>query len=273
VDAPALIPPHPTLPERATRARTRPGRLARLDAALCAWAPRALTRRDGAWAHAPVVDLGFSRPETTLELQDALGTLPSPPPRVIGVEIDPARVAAARAQVGDRLDLRVGGVDLPLGPDEAPRLVRALNVLRQYRPAEAEVARARLCEAMLDGGLLLEGSTSADGALGVAGVWTATPAGPRLDHILFVHDDPTGFHPRQWLGWLPRGWRDGARPTGAAAEALERWTAAWDRARAPTPRESWRAVAHALRDEGAPVDLCALDGGVVLWHLARPGLA
>jgi hypothetical protein len=186
------------------------------------------------------------------------------------VEIDPARVAAAKAQVGDRLDLRVGGFDLPLREGEAPRLVRAMNVLRTYRAAQAEAARARVCATLLPGGLLLEGSTSTDGALGVAGAWTATRGGPRLDHLLFVHDDATGFHPRQWLGWLPRGSRDGARPVGLAAEAMAWWTAAWDRARRPTPRESWRAVAHALRDEGAPVDLRALDGGVVLWHAPAP---
>jgi hypothetical protein len=216
-----------------------------------------------------VVDLGFSRPDTTLELQAALRAL-AHPPRVIGVEIDPARVAAAQAQVGDRLELRVGGFDLPLHAGEAPRLVRAMNVLRTYRPAQADAARARLAAAILPGGLLLEGSTSTDGALGVAGAWTATADGPRLDHLLFVHDDPTGFHPRQWLGWLPRGLRDGARPTGLAAEVLARWSEAWDRARRPTPRESWRAVARALRDEGAPVDLRALETGVVIWHALGP---
>src|SRR5690606_16860699 len=100
-------------------------------------------------ARAVVVDVGLGdRPDTTVELAAALPWL-----RVVGVDHDPERVRVAR-ELAPGLDARAGGFDLPLGPDEPARLVRCFNVLRGYRPEQAEPARRRLAASLLDGGLL-----------------------------------------------------------------------------------------------------------------------
>lgn len=51
---------------------------------------------------------------------------------MVGVEIDPERVAAALPDRQPGLDFRLGGFNLPLEPGERAAVVRAFNVLRQY---------------------------------------------------------------------------------------------------------------------------------------------
>ena len=117
-----------------TRGTTHPNRLRRVDRWIVARYGNQL-RHSGA---VDVVDLGFgASPVTTVELARRLHAV-APQARVVGLEIDPARVADAQrrfpagqfAQGGFELGDRAGQV----------ALVRAMNVLRQYD--EADVARA-----------------------------------------------------------------------------------------------------------------------------------
>lgn len=88
--------------------------------------------------HGPVrvVDLGFgASPVTTVEMFTRLRQL-NPAVQVTGLEIDPGRVAAAQLAARDGLDFSLGGFELPVA--SAPVVVRAFNVLRQYR--EEDVA-------------------------------------------------------------------------------------------------------------------------------------
>ena len=121
----------------ATRGTTAPNRLRRVDRWLL-WALRracaaraAPTRWSSIWASA-------LRPVTTVELARRLRDR-YPPVRVLGLEIDAERVAAAAAVSGPagRLDFRARW--LRAGRHLARSVVRAMNVLRQYD--EAAVAR------------------------------------------------------------------------------------------------------------------------------------
>ncbi|MFI6811795.1 class I SAM-dependent methyltransferase [Nonomuraea sp. NPDC050328] len=118
------------------------------------------------------VDLGYgASPVTTLELADRLG----PGVEVLGLEIDPARVAAAKPYERPGLRFALGGFELPV--PRPPMLIRAFNVLRQYGEAEAwhywEVLRGKLAP----GGLLVEGTCS---EVGHRAVWAGlTAEGPR----------------------------------------------------------------------------------------------
>ncbi|MCP9969934.1 hypothetical protein [Actinomadura madurae] len=114
-----------------TRGTTAPNRLRRIDRWIAATQTRAL-RSD---ARPLAVDLGYgASPVTTLELHARLRAV-APRLEVVGIEIEPARVAAGvafLAQAGPRAGLSFarGGFELPV--PRPPVLVRAFNVLRQY---------------------------------------------------------------------------------------------------------------------------------------------
>ena len=78
-----------------------------------------------------------------------------PSARVLGLEIDPERVAAAKAHSSPpQLDFARGGFELA---GTSPVLVRAFNVLRQYDEAAVAPAWATMCAGGGQaGGVLIE---------------------------------------------------------------------------------------------------------------------
>ncbi|MGW3627508.1 class I SAM-dependent methyltransferase [Streptomyces sp. NPDC000880] len=155
----------------ATRGTTNPNRLRRMDRWIAATHGPALRRGE-----APVaVDLGYgAAPWTALELLQRLRTA-DPRCEVVGIEIDPARVAAAKPHEREGLSFRHGGFEVPL--PARPALIRAANVLRQYDEGEVAAVWARLCARLAPGGLLVEGTCD---EIGRRHVWVALgPQGPR----------------------------------------------------------------------------------------------
>ncbi|GAA1165453.1 hypothetical protein GCM10009584_02900 [Ornithinimicrobium humiphilum] len=148
-----------------TRGTTNPNRLRRVDRWM-AWALRDVLR---APAGSPVVvDLGYgASPVTVLELADRLRQV-RPDIRLVGVEIEPERVARGTA-VADppAVDFVLGGFEVPVpttsGTD--PVVVRALNVLRQYAEDEVADAWARMVARLAPGGALVEGTCDEVGRL------------------------------------------------------------------------------------------------------------
>ncbi|OLF15751.1 SAM-dependent methyltransferase [Actinophytocola xanthii] len=155
-----------------TRGTTNPNRLRRVDRWLTGTDPTRSALLDA--ADPLVVDLGYgATPVTTVELAARLTTV-RPDVRVLGLELDQERVAAAATAADPpRLDFRRGGFELAA---TRPVLVRAFNVLRQY--SEAEVARAwtTMQDRLAPGGLLVEGTCD---ELGRRCCWvTLTADGP-----------------------------------------------------------------------------------------------
>lgn len=143
-----------------TRGTTSPNRLRRMD--------RWIGERCGGLlrsvAEPLVVDLGYgASPVTTVELARRLRTL-VPDLRVLGLEIDPARVAAAADAVdAPHLDFARGGFEFA---GRRPLLVRAANVLRQCDEAAGRRAWHTMRSGLADGGLLVEGTCDELGRLG-----------------------------------------------------------------------------------------------------------
>ncbi len=125
------------------------------------------------------VDLGYgAAPWTAVELLGRLRTV-RPDAQVVGIEIEPERVAAAQPYGGPGLDFVHGGFEVPLpgGQGRAPVLIRAANVLRQYDEEEVAAVWRRLCARLAPGGLLVEGTCD---EIGRRHVWVALgPEGPR----------------------------------------------------------------------------------------------
>jgi hypothetical protein len=149
--APVLSRPVGTI----TRGTTNPNRLRRCDRWIAGTQAWRLRHRGGAPV---VVDLGYgASPVTALELHDRLRRVHQHV-SVVGIEIDPERVAAARALERPGLSFRRGGFEVPLEGPAAPVLVRAFNVLRQYDEDEVAAAWARVRARLAPVGLLVDGT-------------------------------------------------------------------------------------------------------------------
>ncbi|MER7547831.1 class I SAM-dependent methyltransferase [Spirillospora sp. NPDC127506] len=169
-----------------TRGTTAPNRLRRVDRWIAATQARPL--RTGGRPLA--VDLGYgASPVTTFELYDRLRAV-SPHLEVVGVEIEPERVAAGRTLLAALrnglngaggpglyagLSFRRGGFELPV--PRPPVLVRAFNVLRQYDEPAAWRAWDDLRSRLAPKGVLVEGTCD---EIGRRAVWvTLTKDGPQ----------------------------------------------------------------------------------------------
>ena len=229
-----------------TRGTTNANRLRRVDRWLVATQVPRL--RDS--TRPLVVDLGYgSSAVTTLELAQRLGAEVDGL-EVVGLEIDPARVAAVAADRDPpRVDFRVGGFELA---GLRPVLLRALNVLRQYDEDSAAQAWETMRCALGPGGLIVEGTCDqwgrrsawvtldADGPLTltlatrVADITTPSDLAERLPKALIHHNVP-GQPVHEFLRAFDAEW--------ATAAGLSTFG----------PRQRWVAAVEALAGRGWPL--------------------
>jgi len=227
-----------------TRGTTNPNRLRRVDRWIAA-------RLAATGPVSPlVVDLGYgATPTTTVELAARLKPGNA---RVVGLEIDPARVAAAQSAADPpRLEFRRGGFELAgLRPD----VVRAFNVLRQYDEAEVAAAWATMTNALAPSGWLVEGTCD---ELGRLATWallragTETPASLTLATRLSTLESPAAFAER-----LPKALIHRNIPGEPIHEVLRALDDCWHRATPMHvfgPRQRWIATVRAFREAGYTV--------------------
>ncbi|MBN6036083.1 class I SAM-dependent methyltransferase [Amycolatopsis sp. 195334CR] len=231
-----------------TRGTTNPNRLRRIDRWLTG------TPAIGAVLRAAddplVVDLGYgASPVTTVELAHRLRSV-CPGVRVLGLELDPERVAAA-APAADPpwLEFRRGGFELA---GARPVLVRAFNVLRQYAEHEVEAAWRSVLDRLAPGGLLVEGTCD---EIGRRCAWiTLAVDGPRtltLSCRAESLDRPSGIAER-----LPKSLIHRNVPGEPVHEFLTVFDACWDTAaghQAFGARARWAEAVRLLADRGWPV--------------------
>ena len=142
-----------------TRGTTAARRLRRADRWLVANWPSLRSA-----THPLVVDLGFgATPVTTFDLAMRLRRI-NPYVRFVGLDVDPARVAAAQAVPTDLpVEFAVGGFELGgLRPD----VVRAFNVLRQYPVDEVPRWWREMTSRLAPGGFAIDGTCDETGRLG-----------------------------------------------------------------------------------------------------------
>lgn len=232
---------------RVTRGTTGTNRLRRVDRYLAALpqlrsAPGPL-----------VVDLGYgARPWTTLELAARLRAV-APGVRVLGLEIEPARVAEALPHATDGVAFALGGFEVPTPGGERPVLIRAMNVLRQYDEAEVPAAWSRAAARLAPGGLLVDGTCD---ELGRICSWVdVTPDGAPVRFTVSLRlaalDSPAIVAER-----LPKALIHRNVPGERVHDLLAGLESAWIRA-APLsvygPVQRFVAAVEALRDQGVPV--------------------
>jgi hypothetical protein len=229
-----------------TRGTTNANRLRRVDRWLLATQVPRL--RDA--ARPLVVDLGYgSSAVTTLELAERLGPA-VPGLEVVGLEIDPARVAAVEAdREPPRIDFRVGGFELA---GLRPVLVRAFNVLRQYDEASAGRAWDTMRAGLGPGGLIVEGTCD---EWGRRATWVALDAEGPLTLTLAARVADLAA-PSDLAERLPKALIHHNVPGQPVHAFLRAFDAAWAAAAGLTafgPRQRWVAAVEALAEQGWPM--------------------
>ncbi|GGK95007.1 hypothetical protein Sme01_57820 [Sphaerisporangium melleum] len=212
-----------------------------------------------------VVDLGYGASHvTTTELFIRLRRV-RPDVEVVGIEIDRARVAAARPYERPGLSFALGGFELPV--DRPPLIVRAFNVLRQYGEGQAWEAWDLLRSRLAPGGAIIEGTCS---EIGHRAAWVALDArGPRT---VTLSARLTGFErPSDLAERLPKTLIHRNVPGERVHGFLRDFDHAWALA-APYGayglRQRWMAaVAHLARSW--PVALTPPLGGRRRWRLGE----
>jgi hypothetical protein len=213
-----------------TRGKTAPNRLRQTDVFLAL----AYTEQVKA-ARGLYVDLGYGAyPVTTRETWQRLTRL-NPALRVVGVEIDPARMAEAAPFARPGLEFRFGGFNLPLQSKESVSFIRAFNVLRQYSEADVSAALTTLTEPLNESGLIIEGTCDPPGRLLTFNLYQKS--GGRLERRMFVFAPRLStvgpqFQPRAFQAVLPKNLIHHAEPGGTLDSFFGAWHKAWQQARA-----------------------------------------
>ena len=252
-----------------TRGTTNTNRLRRVDR----WIARhPVLRRT---ADPFVVDLGYGASGVTaFELESRLRRV-RPDVEVLGLEIEPDRVAHARAQLADvregrgvfapdaHVSFARGGFEVPTPVGRRPAVIRAFNVLRQYDESEVAGAWARMCGRLRPDGVLVEGTCD---ELGRISTWIevgpdAAPRSLTISLRLAGLDSPAVAAER-----LPKALIHRNVPGERVHTALAALETEWLRA-APAsafgPVQRWRQALGTMRAAGWPV------GDRARWRLGE----
>ncbi|MGO2746376.1 class I SAM-dependent methyltransferase [Microbacterium sp.] len=223
-----------------------------------------------------VVDLGYGASGVTaFELATRL-TKVRADAEVIGFELDPARVATARAQLeGVRAgltnfspDLPVsfsrGGFEVPLTGGRRPAVIRAMNVLRQYDEADVRDAWRSMAARLSHDGMLCEGTCDEIGR--IASWIDISSTGEPLRFTISLRLAELE-HPGVVAERLPKALIHRNVPGERIHDLLVGLDREWERA-APLSTfgatQRFLATATALKEHGWPV-----QGGRARWKLGE----
>lgn len=211
-----------------TRGKTARNRLRPLDNFFLKYDPGLLTRQDGDFSRALFVDLGYGAESiTTLETASRFRAL-NPALGILGVEIDPERVARAQPHADEKTFFRLGGFNLPLLPGETVRAIRAFNVLRQYEETNVTPAWEQMAAHVLPGGLLLEGTSNPFGSILSANVLRRVAGQPnpwRQEALIFYTNFHLGYNPAEFQTILPKNYIHRLIPGEPIYDFFEAWKA------------------------------------------------
>ncbi|WP_425837353.1 class I SAM-dependent methyltransferase [Microbacterium sp. PA5] len=256
-----------------TRGTTNTNRLRRVDR----WIARhpALRRATDPL----VVDLGYGASGVTAFELEARLRRARADVEVLGLEIDPSRVARAQAQLAEiragrgqfapdaRVSFARGGFEVPVADGRRAAVIRAFNVLRQYDESDVADAWQRMSARLHPDGILVEGTCD---ELGRICTWVEVGAdGAPRSLIISLRlrdlDSPAVAAERLPKALIHRNVP--GEPVHAFLAALElEWTRAVA-ASAFGPAQRWRAALTALDAAGWPVAFAA--GARSRWRLGE----
>lgn len=255
-----------------TRGTTNPNRLRRVDRYLCSLPVLRAVE------HPTVVDLGYgASPITAIELLERCRAV-NPETTVVGIEIEKERVERGIAVAHKNLQFTLGGFETPIPPSMGPgaqvHLIRAFNVLRQYREDQVQDAWKMMQSRLAPGGLLIEGTCDEIGRL--------------ASWVTLTRDAAIWFTVSLSLGHLDQPSRVAERLPKAlihhnvAGEKIHEYLTAldfWWNTHAPLgvfgASQRWIAVCKSMREAGWPVKpdqrRWRLGELSVAWDAVAPG--
>ncbi|GAA1966246.1 hypothetical protein GCM10009776_31480 [Microbacterium deminutum] len=212
-----------------------------------------------------MVDLGYGASGVTaLELHARLARA-RPDVEVLGLEIDPARVSGAQAQLAEvragrtpfapdaRVSFGLGGFEIATPQGRPPAVIRAMNVLRQYDESDVSEAWRRMAGRLSPNGLLVEGTCDELGRI-VTWVAIGSDATPRT---LTVSLRLSGLeHPAIAAERLPKTLIHRNVPGERVHGFLRALDTEWERAAGMSPFgpvQRWQAALATMRDAGWPL--------------------
>ena len=223
-----------------------------------------------------VVDLGYGASGVTaFELATRLRRVREDA-EVLGLELDPARVEAATAQLDEvragvtpfASDLRVsfarGGFEVPLPGGRRAAVIRAMNVLRQYDESDVAGAWRTMAARLSPAGVLVEGTCDEIGR--IASWVDVTPIGEPVRFTVSLRlaglDRPGVVAER-----LPKALIHRNVPGERIHALLADLDREWERAAALSTfgaTQRFLAAVTALKAQGWPV-----QGGKARWRLGE----
>lgn len=246
-----------------TRGTTNPNRLRRCDRWLAG--PQAWRLRRSP-APPIVVDLGYgASPITAVELHDRLRRVREDV-EVVGIEIDPGRVAAARPLERPGLSFRLGGFEVPLDDGARPTVVRAFNVLRQYAEEEVPAAWERVRERLSPDGLLVDGTCD---EVGRRATWVAVDSAGPVSLTISVRLGGLG-QPSDVAERLPKALIHRNVPGEPIHAFLRDLDLAWARS---APQSAWGARQRFLSAVAEVAERWPLLDGPARWRLGEVTVA
>ncbi|AWB66798.1 hypothetical protein C2869_10320 [Saccharobesus litoralis] len=263
-----------------TRGKTARNRLRQIDYITLRYDRHVLTRKDGLFAQAAWLDLGYgAEPFTTLEtarrFRQAHRSLP-----VIGVEIAQDRVARALPYADDKTDFRLGGFNYPLHDGENIRAIRAFNVLRQYEEQAVLDAYDAMCQQLLPNGLLVEGTCHPFGQYSVTNMVRRVANKSdghngqhywKIEAMVFAHRFKTAFSPSDFQTVLPKNLIHKVTPGHHIYDFFQDWK---KQASLNSHLKTWGhrqwfvGTAKALAQDGYHIDCRKwwLRHGILIWR-------
>jgi hypothetical protein len=254
-----------------TRGKTAANRLRRVDNFVLLYEPALLSRADGLFADSMFVDLGYGfDARTTLESAARFRRV-NPNLPILGVEIDKERVEAALPYADAITHFRLGGFNLPLKAGEHVRLIRAFNVLRQYEEKDFAPAYQTLAPYVLEGGLMIEGTSTPFGQLWAANIARKESETWKFEALVFSTNFRLGFNIEEFQTILPKNYIHHV----IAGEPIYEFFEAWKRSAAETIhaktfglKQWFGASAESLEGKGYKIDLHKkrLNKGWLIWR-------
>lgn len=237
-----------------TRGKTARNRLRQVDNFLLLYANSLIAKPDSSL----FVDLGYgAEAVTTLESASRFRRL-NPDLKVLGVEIEPERVSNALPFADDLTFFRLGGFNLPLLPGETVRAIRAFNVLRQYDEADVHPAWEQMARCVMEGGLLIEGTSNPTGGIWAANILQKKEFGWKKKALVFFTNFQSGFDPEEFQTILPKNYIHHVIPGDAVYQFFDNWKLA---SAETSPLQVWGyqqwfiAAAISLARRGYKIDL------------------
>ncbi|GAA4971959.1 hypothetical protein GCM10023205_42470 [Yinghuangia aomiensis] len=225
-----------------TRGTTNANRLRRIDR----WVAAEYAGLLRSAADPLVVDLGYgASPVTTVEFRRRLAAVRGDVD-MVGIEIDPERVAAALPFAGPGLSFVRGGFEVPLPGSRRPVLIRAFNVLRQYGEGDVAQAWSVMCARLAPDGVLVEGTCD---ELGRLATWVAVGADARPRTLTLAARLATLGRPSDLAERLPKALIHRNVPGEPVHAFLTAFDRAWDTFAPLAPlgaRQRWAAAVRSL---------------------------